>query len=79
MTKFPRDVPRQDVIKTFALLGFKAVRVGSHISMVRQNLDGSNTPLTVPNHIKIKGSTLRLILIQTGITREQFLKAYESI
>ena len=47
--------------------------------MVRQNLDGSNTPLTVPNHIKIKGSTLRLILIQTGITREQFLKAYESI
>ncbi len=77
MTKFPKDVPQRNVIKAFMLLGFKAVRAGNHISMERQNPDGSSTPLTIPNHIKIKGSTLRLILTQTGITREQFLDAYE--
>lgn len=79
MTKFPKDVPQRDVIKTFMLLGFKVVRAGNHISMERYNQDGSNTPLTMPNHIKIKGSTLRSILTQTGITREQFLKAYEKV
>jgi hypothetical protein len=30
----------------------------------------------MPNHPKIKGSTLRLILRQSNITREDFLTAY---
>ena len=79
MTKFPKDVPLRTILKTFMLLGFKTVRTGNHISMERHNSDGSSTPLTIPNHINIKSSTLRLILTQTGITREQFLKAYERI
>ena len=75
--KFPRDAPKQKVIKTFKSLRFRTVRMGKHISMVRENLDGTKTPLTMPNHERIKGSTLRVICRQVGIKREEFLRAYE--
>jgi len=45
--------------------------------MVRANPDGGKTPLTMPNHPKIKGSTLRTICTQAGISREDFIRAYE--
>lgn len=45
--------------------------------MLRQDPDGSRTPLTIPNHRHIKGSTLRTICRQSGISREDFLRAYE--
>ena len=77
MAKFPVDAPIDKVIRTFEHLGFKLVREGSHISMLRENPDGSKTPLTMPNHRKIKGSTLRTILTQAGISRDDFLSAYE--
>jgi len=57
--------------------GLKVVRVGKHISMIRENPDGTKTPLTMPNHERIKGSTLRVICRQAGIKREEFLEAYE--
>jgi len=44
--------------------------------MIRENADGSKTPLTLPNHSKIKGSTLRTICTQAGISRDDFLTAY---
>jgi hypothetical protein len=44
--------------------------------MVRENPDGSQIPLTMPNHPKIKASTLRTICTQSGITRDEFLEAY---
>ena len=75
--KFPRDAPRQKVIRTFEILGFRVVRIGNHISMERSNPDGSKMPLTMPNHETIKGSTLRVICTQAGITRDDFLKAFE--
>jgi len=37
--KFPRDAPRRKVIKTLESLGFRIVRMGEHISMVRENPD----------------------------------------
>ena len=77
--KFPRDAPKRKVIKTFEKLDFKIVRVGNHISMVRENPDGSKTPLTMPNHKRVKGSTLRTICRQSGISREEFLKIYEKV
>jgi hypothetical protein len=51
--------------------------VGKHISMTKENPDGSRIPLTMPNHERIKGSTLRVICRQIGIKREEFLEAYE--
>ncbi|MHC1583357.1 MAG: type II toxin-antitoxin system HicA family toxin [Methanosarcinales archaeon] len=62
--KFPKDAHKRKVIKTFENLGFRIdrmARMGEHISMVRENPDGTKTPLTMPNHDRIKGSTLRVI------------------
>jgi predicted RNA binding protein YcfA (HicA-like mRNA interferase family) len=77
MSKFPVDVPKQKLIKTLQTLGFRLVREREHISMVRENPDGTKTPLTMPNHPKLKASTLRAICTQAGITRDDFLQCYE--
>jgi hypothetical protein len=58
MAKFPRDAPKQRVVKALQLLGFRMVREHEHIAMARDNADGTQTPLTMPNHRRIKGSTL---------------------
>jgi predicted RNA binding protein YcfA (HicA-like mRNA interferase family) len=72
------DASLRRVLKALELLGFVVVRTGNHISMVRHNPDGSSTPLTLPNHLTIKGSTLRSICTQSGISRESFIAAYEN-
>ena len=76
MAKFPVDAPIKDVIKAFECLGFAVVREGNHVSMARDNPDGSRTFLTIPNHRTLKSSTLRTVLSQTRISRDDFLKAY---
>jgi YcfA-like protein. len=76
MLGFPVDAPRNKVVRTLEELGFTIVREQEHISMIRENLDGSRTPLTLPNHATIKRSTIRTICTQSGISREDFLSAY---
>jgi len=76
MAKFPIDAPIAEVIRTFERLGFRLIRRGNHIAMLRENADGSRTPLTIPNHRTLKSSTLRAILTQARIQREEFLSAY---
>ena len=77
MAKFPADARKAKVIKALVLLGFQIDREHEHISMVRENADGTRTPLTMPNHPRIKRSTLRTICRQAGISREEFLEAYK--
>ena len=79
MARFPADAPRDRVIKAFERLGFRLMREGNHMAMVRENPNGTRTPLTMPNHRRIKGSTLRTILTQAGIPRDAFLAAYEQV
>ena len=79
MARFPVDAPRERVIKAFEHLGFRLVREGNHIAMVRENPDGTRTPLTMPNHRWLKRSTLRTILTQAGIPRDTFVAAYEDV
>ena len=79
MSKFPVDAPKQKVVKSFELLGFKMIREKEHISMERLNPDGTKTPLTMPNHPRIKASTLRTICTQAGISRDNFMNVYEKI
>lgn len=77
MARFPADAPKSRVVKALGMLGFRIVREREHISVIRENPDGSKTPLTMPNHPKIKASTLRTICTQAGISRDEFLAAYE--
>ena len=79
MAKFPVDAPKRKVVKALEILGFQLVREREHISMMRENIDGSKMPLTMPNHRKIKASTLRTICTQASISRDEFLAAYDKV
>ena len=77
MTKLPVDAPRARVVRALESLGFRLVRDREHVAMLRENVDGTRTPLTMPSHPRIKASTLRRICTQAGIARSDFLRAYE--
>lgn len=77
MAKFPVDAPKRRVVSALKRLGFEIIREHEHIAMIRKNADGTETPLTMPNHPRIKGSTLRGVCTQAGVTRAEFMKVYQ--
>jgi predicted RNA binding protein YcfA (HicA-like mRNA interferase family) len=79
MAKFPIDAPKRKVVKAFESLGFRMVREREHIVMTRDNDDGTQTPLVIPNQTQIKSGTLRAICTQVGLSREEFLEAYNRV
>jgi len=76
VTKFPHDAPKAKVLAALKKLGFEIVHEGNHISLQRRNPDHTVTPMTIPNHSRIKGSTLRTICTQSEIKRKDFIQAY---
>ena len=76
MPRFPTDAPKNRVIRALERLGYRIIRERNHICMARESPDGSRSVLVLPNHRRIKGSTLRRICTQSGISRDAFLEAY---
>jgi len=76
LSKFPVDAKKEKVLHALKRLGFEIVRPGTHISLQRKNPDGTITPMTIPNHSRIKSSTLRTICSQAGIKREDFINVF---
>ncbi len=60
----------EGLIRRLAALGTFSLDVLSG----RENADETRTPMTIPNHPFLKGSTLRTICRQAGINREEFLR-----
>ena len=77
MAKFPVDAPQDRVLRTLQALGFEVIRTGNHLALARTEPDGTVTPMTLPGHRTIKGSTLRTALTQSGIARDDFIQAYQ--
>jgi predicted RNA binding protein YcfA (HicA-like mRNA interferase family) len=65
-------VSGRDVVKLLTRIGFNIVgRKGSHIRLKKKN--NRTLVAIVPDHKEIAKGTLKLILKQAGLTREEFL------
>ncbi|NCP79643.1 type II toxin-antitoxin system HicA family toxin [archaeon] len=74
MDKLP-IISGQDLIKLLLKLDYQVHhQTGSHI-ILRQNKEPFRR-LTIPNHKEISIGTLRAIIRQVGITREEFVKLF---
>ena len=70
MPKLPL-VSGRDLVKVFAKLGYESDhQTGSHIILRHKNLP--HRRLTIPNHKEIAKGTLRAIIRQAGLSREEF-------
>lgn len=71
-------VSSRKVIKALAKAGFKvAGRKGSHIKL-KKKVNDKVFVVIVPDHAELARGTLKCILRQANITREDFLKLLKS-
>jgi len=71
MPKLP-VISGKEIVKALAKLGYITDhQTGSHI--ILRNKEPPHRRLTIPNHREMAKGTLRAIIRQTGLTREQFM------
>lgn len=72
MPKLP-VVSGQELIKIFKKLGYEIDhQTGSHV--ILRNKNPPYRRLTIPNHKEIAKGTLRAIIREAGLSREEFMK-----
>ncbi|MBI4146841.1 type II toxin-antitoxin system HicA family toxin [Candidatus Woesearchaeota archaeon] len=70
MPKLPL-ISGQELIKLFGKVGYEVDhQTGSH--MILRHKDAPHRRLTIPNHKELSKGTLRAIIRQAGLTREEF-------
>lgn len=63
----------KDAVKVLARLGYVTdEQTGSHI--ILRHKDPPHKRLTVPNHRELAKGTLRAIIRQAGLTRDEFIR-----
>ena len=73
MPKLPSDLSGIAVVKALAKFGYAIDhQTGSHIILRQQ--EPPFRRLTIPNHAVLAKGTLRAIIRQAGLTREEFFK-----
>jgi len=72
MTKLPR-LSGREVIKALSKVGFEVIRQkGSHV-ILKKKIPEGEIATVVPNHNEIDTGTLREIIRQAKLTREEFM------
>ncbi len=72
MSKLPANVSGKEVVKLILRLGYETDhQTGSH--MVLRQIETPHRRITIPNHNEIAKGTLRAIIRQLGLTRDEFL------
>ena len=72
MPKLP-IVSGKDLVKAFAKIGYeKDHQTGSHI--ILRHINPPHRRLTIPNHKEISKGTLRAIIRQAGLSRDEFFE-----
>ncbi len=72
MPKLP-VISGKELSKLFGKLGYEVDhQTGSH--MILRHKDSPHRRLTIPNHREMSKGTLRAIIRQAGLTREEFEK-----
>lgn len=74
---FPDVSPKERVIKALEGLGYRVIRQGSHIAMSYFTASGIQFPLTIPDQIAYNASTMRAIISRAGISKQDYLEAYQ--
>ena len=64
------DTKKNDALKAFQKFGFQIIREAEHIKM----RNAAGVSISVPNHKRIKGSTLSQICRIGGIDKVAFFK-----
>lgn len=64
----------KELVKILSTLGYKHIRTrGSHMILVRQDKKGKKT-IPIPNHKELAKGTLKAIIGQAGLKRDEFLE-----